>query len=136
MRVVHHLVPGSGAGVLSPWGSVLLQLHLFLLRSSTVVECSCRSHADGLLLMPKHRTQQRTGASAPVPSAGLSSRHPTTPVASECRFQASPGAKFTQPQGEEKDCEARPPLPLSFGGRGSAIFSISSALSAQDLGPE
>ena len=35
---------------------VLLQLHL-LLRTSTVVECSCQSLADGLLLVPEHRTQ-------------------------------------------------------------------------------
>ena len=58
------------------------------------------------------------------------------PVPSEGRFQASPVKKFTQPQGEEKDCEARPPrLPL-LRRKGSAIFSISSALGAQDLGPE
>ena len=46
-----------------------------------------------------------------------------TPVPSGGRFQASPSAKITQPQGEEKDCEARPPLlPLSFGGRGAQSF--------------
>ena len=33
-------LPGSGAGILSSWGGVLLQLHLVLLRTSTVVECS------------------------------------------------------------------------------------------------
>ena len=38
---------------------------------------------------------------------------PPTPVPSEGRFQASPMQTITQPQGEEKDCEARPPHPPS-----------------------
>ena len=49
-------VPGPGGGLLSPWGAVLLHLHL-LLQTSTVVESSCQGHADGLLLVPKHRAQ-------------------------------------------------------------------------------
>ena len=47
---------GPGGGLLSPWGAVLLHLHL-LLRTSTVVEISCQGFADGLLLVPKHRAQ-------------------------------------------------------------------------------
>ena len=52
MRRVLHLLPGPGGNLLSPWGAVLLHLHLFQ-RTSTVVESSCQGHADGLLLMPK-----------------------------------------------------------------------------------
>ena len=62
---------------------------------------------------------KRTGAGAPVPSAGLSSRHPYA-FASESRFQASPVQNLTQPQVEEKDCEARrphPPTPSEEGRR-------------------
>ena len=55
--LVHLTLLGSGAGLLSPRGGVLLQLHHLHLWSSTVVECSCQSHADGLLLMPQHGTQ-------------------------------------------------------------------------------
>ena len=40
----------------------------------------------------------RTGASAPVPSAGLG------------QVPGVPGTNLTQPQAEEKDCEDRPPL--------------------------
>ena len=43
-----------------------------------------------------------------------------------------PGANLTQPQGEEKDCEARPPHPPLLRRKGGAIFSISSALDALD----
>ena len=42
---------------------------------------------------------------------------------------------ITQPQGEEKDCEARPPRSPLLRRKGGAIFSISS-LSAQDPNPE
>ena len=55
VRCVHLTLPNSGAGRLYPQGGVLLHLHL-LPRSSTAVECSCQSHADGLLLMPQHGT--------------------------------------------------------------------------------
>ena len=40
--LVHLTLPGSGAGVLSPY--------LFLIRTSTVVECSCQSLGDRLLM--------------------------------------------------------------------------------------
>ena len=43
-----------------------------------------------------------------------------------------PSAKITQPQGEEKDCEARPPDSPLLRRKGSASFSISSALDALD----
>ena len=68
-------------------------------------------------------------------SAGLSS---PTPYACSLREQVPgvPKCKITQPQGEEKDCEARPPLPLLPRRKEEAIFSISSALSALELGPE
>ena len=56
------------------------------------------------------------------------------PIPSEGRFQAFSGANFTQPQVEEKDCEARPPHPPLLRRKGSAIFSIASALDA--LGPK
>ena len=56
VRRVLHLLPGPGGGLLSPWGAVLLHLHL-LFRTSTVVESRCQGHADGLLLVPKHRAQ-------------------------------------------------------------------------------
>ena len=41
-------------------------------------------------------------------------------------------ANLNQPQGEEKDCEARPPHPPLLRRKGSAIFSVSLALDAQD----
>ena len=50
---------------------------------------------------------------------------PETPYACSLRRQVPgvPGAKLTQPQGEEKDSEARPPHPPhSFGGRGAQSF--------------
>ena len=70
-----------------------------------------------------------------APSAGLTSRKFPVPVASESRFQASSGLQtITHPQGEEKDCRGTPTSLLShtIGGRGSAIFSNSSALGALD----
>ena len=55
----------------------------------------------------------RAGASAPAPSAGLTSRK--KPYACSLRRQVPgvPSANLTQPQlqGEEKDCEAHPPHP-------------------------
>ena len=48
-----------------------------------------------------------------------------TPVPSEGRFQASPKQNLTQPQVEEKNCEARPPHPPLLRRKGGAIFSIS-----------
>ena len=67
-------------------------------------------------------------------SAGLSSRKP---YACSLREQVPgvPKCKITQPQGEEKDCEARPPHPPLLRRKGGAIFSIASALDAQGLGP-
>ena len=62
-------LPGPGGNLLSPWGAVLLHLHLFL-RTSTVVESSCQGHADGLLLVPKHRAQPLL-SSPPSSSCGL-----------------------------------------------------------------
>ena len=61
MRSLLLHLPGPGGGLLSPWGAVLLHLHLFL-RTSTVVESSCQGHADGLLLVPKHRAQPGGGS--------------------------------------------------------------------------
>ena len=69
-------------------------------------------------------------------SAGLFQPEPPTPVASESRFQAFPSAKSPNPKAKKKIARHTHLSPLSFGGRGGAIFSISSALSAQDLGPE
>ena len=71
-------------------------------------EClSSRAHSCKLI--------KRTGASAPALSAGLTSQK--KPYACSLRRQV-PGVpkckKFTQPQGEEKDCEARPPHTHSF----------------------
>ena len=75
-----------------------------------------------------------SSASALVPSAGLTSRKPPAPVPSEGRFQASPGANLTQPQVEEKDCEARPPHPLTPSKKKKgAIFSIVSALDGSGM---
>ena len=54
------------------------------------------------------------------------------PVPSEGSFQAFPKQNLTQPQVEEKDCEARPPHLPSPTEEGRAIFSISSALDAPD----
>ena len=72
-------------------------------------------------------------ASALASSAGLSSRHPTTPVPSEGRFQASPGAKNSpNPKARKKIARPAHLTSHSFGGRGGAIFSISSALDALD----
>ena len=68
-------------------------------------------------------------------SAGLSSRKPLRLCLRE-QVPGVPKRKITQPQGEEKDCEARPPLPLLLRRKGEAIFSIASALSALEQGPE
>ena len=48
------------------------------------------------------------------------------------KFQASPMQTITQPQVEEKDCEARQPHPPLLHRKGGAIFSISSALDDPD----
>ena len=70
-----------------------------------------------------------TSASALVPSAGLTSRKKETYVCSLRRqVPGIPSANLTQPQGEEKGCEARRPHL-----QGGAIFSISSVLNALDL---
>ena len=69
-------------------------------------------------------------ASAQAPSAGLTSQKPLRlfpPKAGSRRPQVQ---TITQPQAEEKDCEARPPPTPSD--EGSAIFSTSSALRAPD----
>ena len=61
--------------------------------------------------------------------------HRPEPLACSLQRQV-PGvrsAKPHHPQGEEKDCEARPPHPPLLRRKGSAIFSISSALDALDL---
>ena len=75
------------------------------------------------------------GASAPTPSAGLTSRQ--KPYAFSLRKQV-PGVPkckhLTQLQVEEKDCEARQPHPPLLRRKGSAIFSIALTLSAP--GPE
>ena len=59
---------------------------------------------------------------------------PEAPYACSLRRQVPgvPSANLTQPQGEEKDCEARPPRSPSPSEEGSTIFSISSALDALD----
>ena len=46
--LLHLTLPGCGAGLLSPWGGVLLR---------AVVRRSCQSHADGLLFVSPPRTQ-------------------------------------------------------------------------------
>ena len=101
-----------------------------------VVQTWCSTRVS---LHPGARVQliKWVSASALTPSAGLTSREKSpTPVPSESRFQVSPVQTSPQPQGEEKDCEVRPPLPLLLRRKGEAIFSIASALSAQGLGPE
>ena len=65
-------------------------------------------------------------------ATGTDQQAPPKPVPSEGRFQASPVQVITQPKGEEKDCEARPPHPPLLRRNGGAIFSISSALNALD----
>ena len=55
------------------------------------------------------------------------------PYACSLRRLVPPRANLTQPQGEEKDCEARPAHPSPTEERGGgAIFSITRALDAQD----
>ena len=65
------------------------------------------------------KKKKRTSASAPVPSAGLSSRNPPTPVASESRFQASPSARPhpTPSRGKRlRGSPTSPPTPTEEGG--------------------
>ena len=82
-----------------------------------------------------HHQLKWTSASALVPSAGLASwktpLHLFPPKAGSRRPQVQ---TVTQPQGEEKDCEARPPRPPLLRRKGSAIFSISLALDAPGPG--
>ena len=61
---------------------------------------------------------------------------PEYPYACSLRRQVPgvPSANPTPPQVEEKDCEARPPHSFLLRRKGSAIFSISSALDALDPG--
>ena len=67
-----------------------------------------------------------------LPASAAADENSPTPVPSEGRFQAFPEHTITQPQGEEKYGEVRQPhLPL-LRRKGSAIFSISSALDALD----
>ena len=69
----------------------------------TSASCACLSRAANL---------KWVSASALTPSAGLTSRtktlRPFPPKAGSRRPQCK---YITQPQGEEKDCEARPPHP-------------------------
>ena len=72
-----------------------------------------------------------TSASALVPSAGTdpAGKSPK-PFPSEEQVPGVPESKsFTQPQVEEKDCEARRPDSPLLRRKGGAIFSIASALS-------
>ena len=76
-----------------------------------------------------------TSASALVPSAGLTSRKKPYALSLRRQVPGVPESKsFTQPQVEEKDCEARRPHPPLLRRKGGAIFSIALALSAP--GPE
>ena len=77
--------------------------------------------------------KKRAGASAPAPSAGLTSRKKTYALSLRRQVPGVSGAKRIQPQGEEKDCEARPlslPTPTEEGGAQS--FPSISALNALD----
>ena len=78
---------------------------------------------------------KKASTSVLASSAGLSSRLPYACCLRE-QVPGVPKCKITQPQGEEKDCEARPPHPPLLRRKGGAIFSIASALSAQGLGPD
>ena len=77
---------------------------------------------------------KKASTSVLASSAGLSSRQPYACCLRE-QVPGVPKRKLTQPQGEEKDCEARPPHPPLLRRKGGAIFSIASALDAQGLGP-
>ena len=77
---------------------------------------------------------KKASTSVLASSAGLSSRQPYACCLRE-QVPGVPKCKLTQPQGEEKDCEARPPHPQLLRRKGGAIFSIASALDAQGLGP-
>ena len=70
---------------------------------------------------------KRTSPSAPVPSAGLSSRNSPTPVPFEGRSQASPSERPHPTPSRGKRLQGSPTLTPHFGGSGSATFSISSA---------
>ena len=57
------------------WAAFLLHLHLLLLRTSTVVECSSQSHGDRLRLMPHHGTKSSLPTSLGSSSDGLPPGH-------------------------------------------------------------
>ena len=67
-----------------------------------------------------------------APSTGLTSRKKPHTCSLRRQTPSVPDGKITQPRVEEKDCEARPPHPPLLRRKGGAIFSISSALDAQD----
>ena len=57
-----------------------------------------------------------------------------TPVPLREQVPGVPGANMNQPPGEEKDCEAHPPLLRLLTSQGEATFSI--ALTLEALGPD
>ena len=93
--------------------------------------CSERVCSCGLTHM--QLIKKRAGASALVPSAGLTSWNPSTPVPCEGRFQASPVQTSPNPEWRKRlrSPPTSPPSPTEEEERG-AIFSISSALDAVD----
>ena len=84
-------------------------------------------------LIKTDRRQCACPASALVPSTGLTSRKKPYALSLRVQVPGVPRCKITQPQGEEKDCEARPPFSPLLRRKGCAIFSISSSLDALDL---
>ena len=73
--------------------------------------------------------KKRAGASALVPSAGLTSRK-KGPYACSLRRQVKGVPSANLPKAREKDCEARPPHPPLLRRKGRANFSIVSTLYA------
>ena len=71
------------------------------------------------------------GASAPTPSAGLSSEHSFKPFPYRGRFQAYPVQASPTPKPRKKIARFAPPSPWLTRAR-AAIFSIASALDALD----
>ena len=86
----------------------------------------CRSCNNERVSGDTHACMQlikRAGASAPTPSAGLTSRQRTYALSLRRQVPGVPKCKnLAQLQFEEKDCEARQPHPPLLRRKGGAIF--------------
>ena len=96
-----------------------------------VVQTICNAQVS-VHLCAQVQLIKKGSTSVPASSAGLSSRYPLRLLPRRASSRRPQAQKITQPQVEGKDCEARPHHPALFRRKGDAIFSISSALSAQD----